>query len=247
MKENYIIYNKSCLKMSNLKDHSIKLVFTSPPYWDLKDYEIKDQIGYKQTYNKYLEDLNKVWKECFRVLDKDGVIAININSRTVQNQYYPIHIDFYEQLKKIGFKNFKMYIWHKSSGVPTQKNKLTDRFEYIIIASKGKLTLNKYYIYNDYKNNDLKNINSWHIVKNAGSILSKHPHPAFYPVALAERGINLFTKKGDTILDPFLGSGSTLFASYKTGRNCIGYEINPAYIKTTIETKPKDLKIKIIS
>ena len=246
MKANYIIYNKSCLRMSNIKDKSIKLIFTSPPYWDLKDYEIKNQIGYKQTYDKYLQDLKQIWQECFRALKTNGVIAININSRVVNNYYYPIHLDFYNQLKGIGFKNFKMNIWHKSSGVPTQSNKLTDRFEYIIIASKGKLIPNKDYIYSDYKNNKLKNINSWHIVKNAGSILSKHPHPAFFPVALAERGILLFTKKGDKVLDPFLGSGSTLFASYKNGRSCIGYEINPAYIKTTQEIKPNNLSIKVI-
>ena len=83
MKENYTIYNKSCLKMSNLKDHSVKLVFTSPPYWDLKDYEIKDQIGYKQTYDKYLDDLLKVWKECFRVLDKDGILIFKWNEAQI--------------------------------------------------------------------------------------------------------------------------------------------------------------------
>lgn len=246
MKENFIIYNKSCLKMSNVKSGSVKLVFTSPPYWDLKDYETKKQIGYKQTYNHYLDDLNTVWEECYRVLGTDGVIIININSRVVGGTYYPIHIDFYNQLKKIGFKNFKMDIWHKSSGVPTQSNKLTDRFEYVIVASKGKLSSNKDYSFNDYKNSDLKNINSWHIVKKAGSILSKHPHPAFFPVALAERGIMLFTKKGDTVLDPFLGSGSTLFAAYNTERSCIGYEINPVYIKTSINIKPKNLSIRVV-
>ncbi len=247
MKTKYIIYNKSSLKMKELKSCSVQLALTSPPYWDLKDYGTKKQIGYKQTYSDYLNDLARVWQECFRVLKINGVIIININSRTVKGQYYPIHLDFYSQLKKIGFVDFKLSIWHKSSGVPTRDNKLTDRFEYVIIASKGKLSQNLDYIYNDYINDKLSNINSWHIVKKAGSILSKHPHPAFFPIAFAERGIMLFTKKGDLVLDPFLGSGSTLFAAYKTDRNCIGYEINPVYINTTINMKPNDLQIDVIN
>lgn len=247
MRVNYKVYNKSCLKMSEVKNKSVKLVFTSPPYWDLKDYKIKNQIGYKQTYEKYLDDLYRVWSDCFRVLKNDGVIAININSRIAKNKYYPIHLDIYNQLKKIGFKHFEMYFWHKSSGVPNQKNKLTDRFEYIIVAYKqSNPKFNKDYNFNDYKNTNLNNINSWHIVKNAGSILSKHPHPAFFPVALVERGIKLFSQKGDVILDPFLGSGSTLFAAFSTDRRCIGYEINSDYIKTLKSIKPDKLEVKII-
>jgi len=229
------IFNKSCAAMSETKDSSIKLVFTSPPYWDLKDYRVKEQIGYKQKYIEYLIDIKSIWTECYRVLDKSGVLCININSRMVKGKYYPIHLDFYNQLKEIGFKDIDTSIWHKASGIPTGPNRLTDRFEYIIIAAKERIVLNNIR-YNDYKNRYLMNIKSWHIIKKAGSILSKHPHPAFYPVELVERGIKLFTKEGDVLLDPFLGSGSTLFAAFNLNRSCFGYEINPVYIKSIKET-----------
>ncbi len=231
--------------MAEVRSSSVKLIFTSPPYWDLKDYSIKGQIGHKQSYLNYLADMLLVWKEAARVIKKDGVLAININDRVDKGQYYPIHIDFERQVRNLGFKYTAMAIWHKASGVPTSAGKLTDRFEYIILASKSKIVYENFH-FNDYKNNKLGDINSWHIVKKAGSILAQHPHPAFFPAALVLRGIELFTRKNDLILDPFLGVANTMLAAFQSNRSCIGYEINPAYINTALETFSEKIKVKVV-
>lgn len=241
----YKVFNKNCQDMQYIETNSIKLIFTSPPYWDLKNYGTLEQIGYKQSYQDYLNDMEIVWKECFRVLKKDGIICVNINSRTINGKYYPIHLDFQKQLSKIGFRSFDMAIWHKASGIPAQHNKLTDRFEYVIIAGKEDIRYCQNRIL-DYKNNDLEDINSWHIIKKAGNIISKNPHPAFYPTALVERGIDLFTQEGDTILDPFLGIGSSMVAAFNKKRNCYGFEVNSEYIKTFLKSAPKEMKIDVV-
>jgi modification methylase len=241
------IYNSSSKNMRKIKKDSVDLIFTSPPYWDLKDYSNSDQIGHKQSYIDYLIDMNIVWKECQRVLKEDGIICININDRYVKRIYYPIHIDFYNQLKNLRLKFFDMYLWHKASGVPAGKQRLTDRMEYIIVASSKKIKHKKLKL-KKYKNIDLTDNKSWHIIKKAGSILSSHPHPAFFPPQLVELGILQFTNPKDTVLDPFLGVGNTLIAAQNLGRNSIGFEINNAYINTIIETVDKETKkvIKII-
>ncbi len=239
------IYNKSSKKMSGINKGSIDFIFTSPPYWDLKDYLNSEQIGYKQSYTDYLSDMLTVWTECFRVLKQDGVICININDRFVKGKYYPIHLDFYNQLKSIGFKFFDMYIWHKASGVPAGKNKLTDRLEYIIVASGKKIKYKDFKKIDRYKNDNLISSKSWHVVKKAGSIISSHPHPAFFPSELVELGILQFTKPNETVLDPFLGVGNTLIASEKLGRKSVGFEINNQYIKTTLSVVDDATKKKI--
>ena len=241
----YEIYNSSCQFMNMIKDNSVKLVFTSPPYRDLKDYHNDWQIWYKQTYQDYLNDMKIVFSECYRVLDKENwVFCINIHSRVVNNKYYPIHIDFYRILKAIWFNFFDCFIWHKASWIPAPANKFSDRFEYVIIASMKEIS----YKWNKsewYLSDELNAIKSWHVKKKAGSLLSTQPHPAYFPIWLPEKAISLYTEEWDLVLDPFMWIWSTLFAALNLKRSCVWFEINPDYINTIDMTTPMQFKGKI--
>lgn len=240
----HIIYIKSSENMSNVPNKSIQTIVTSPPYWDLKNYKHQNQIGYNESYELYLNRINLVWLECYRVLKDNGSIFININYRRFNNSIFRIHDDFIKQLVKIGFIFQEKFIWHKPSGIPTSLPRLADRYEYILHFSKqNNFYINKFFVYNDYKNNlDADYYNSWRIVKKAGSVGKQFEHPAIYPIELAQRAIELTTKTNDSVLDPFLGSGSTTIAAIKSERNSIGFELNDNY-KELIEFRiQKEIK-----
>lgn len=230
------IYFKSCEDMSEIENESIQLMVTSPPYWKLKDYLVSNQIGYNERYYKYISRLLRVWNEVFRIVKKDGISIININTKLGRfNQKSPnksliqIQNDFIKQMESLGFILKDILIWHKSSGIPS-KNNFSDHFEYFLIFSKNNLfKLNKEVEnYFDYKLNLINYpVNIWNINKKAGNLARKHmTHPAIFPVEFIERLIKIFTSEGDVVLDPFIGSGTTLIASILNNRNCVGYELN---------------------
>lgn len=241
----YKIFFSNCEFMSKLENESIKLMITSPPYWNLKDYEINNQIGYKEDYETYLNRLFNVWKETFRVLTKDGVAIININTKSYNKKLVLIPFDFIQQMKKIGFKLRDVHYWHKSSGIP-RVNNLGDHFEYFLIFTKSDDYLVNDFVFFDYKSNfKVSRINIWNINKKFGSVGKKYMvHPAIFPVEYIERMIKIFTNERDTVLDPFLGSGTTLIASIKTNRFCIGFELNKEGYLPLIQDRLRDYKIE---
>ncbi len=217
--------------MGNIKNGTVKLVVTSPPYWDLKDYFKEDQIG-KEDYKTYSERMYKVWNECYNKLQIDGSMWININVRVRNNE--PIYLPklFIEQCKKIGFKFKGILIWHKSSGIPTNAKNIVDRHEYVLIFTKSEANgIKSFYInkYDDYKNNKLNGGLIWNINRKAGSVGKKTIHPAIYPTELVNRIIDISTAENDIVLDPFLGSGTSLIAALNNNRNFIGYEFNEGF------------------
>jgi len=243
------VYFKTSEKMSEVESKTIQMVVTSPPYWDLKNYRVENQIGYDEDYEKYLGRLYKVWKECFRVLKDNGVTWININTKSYDKSLVLIPFDFIKQMKSIGFYFKDILIWHKSSGIPSQKN-LNDHFEYFLLFTKNKINFKNYNIFNnyfDYKLDKIVNyVPIWNINKKFGSVGKKFMiHPAIFPVEFIERLINIFTDKEDVILDPFLGSGTTLIAAIKNSRNCIGYELNKDDYKQLIISRLKNYKIPL--
>ena len=216
--------------MSKIPDNSISVVVTSPPYWDLKDYFKEGQIG-QEPYNVYLNRLNRVWAECFKKLNHTGSLWININIRTKNGKVILIPKDFIIQCKKIGFHYKGILIWHKSSGIPTHDKNIVDRHEYVLVFSKSpKLRLNNSITsYHDYKNEDIIGGVFWNINRKAGSVGKHFIHPAIYPNDLVARIVKATTDENETVLDPFLGSGTTLVTSILEGRNCIGYEYNEGF------------------
>ena len=213
--------------MSKIKNNTVKFMITSPPYWDLKNYEAENQIGFKEDYNIYLERLKRVWLETYSVLSKDGIAIININTKSYHKKLKLIPNDIIKQMKEIGYKFRDIHYWHKSSAIPASKN-FGDHYEYFLIFSKSnKFTFNSK-DYFDYKHPHTQtSINIWNINKKFGSIGKKYMiHPAVFAEEYIIRMIKLFTNENDKVLDPFLGSGTTLIASYKTNRICFGFELN---------------------
>lgn len=216
--------------MSMIPDGTVDVVVTSPPYWDLKDYFKKGQIG-QESYKEYLSRLYKVWKGCYDKLSPNGTFWLNINIRVKNNKVILIPRDFVKQCKEIGFNYKGILIWHKSSGIPTHDKNIVDRHEYVLVFSKSpKLALNKAILsYKDYCNKDMNGGLFWNINRKAGSVGKHYIHPAIYPNELVARIVKCASSTGDIILDPFLGSGTTLIASVLESRSCYGFEYNEGF------------------
>ena len=228
--------------MRLITDASVSVVVTSPPYWDLKDYFKKGQIG-QESYSTYLARMESVWKQCFSKLTSDGSMWVNINIRRHDKKVILIPRDIICSCKKIGFHYKGIIIWHKSSGIPTHAKNLVDRHEYILVFSKSEIlhiNNNLMNSFADYKNSRMNGGAIWNINRKAGSVGKHFIHPAIYPNGLVERIVSVSTNEGQLVLDPFLGSGTTLIASEKCNRRCVGYEFNEGFkelIQSRIEAE----------
>ena len=254
MDQNIRLFCKDSKNMDELKSGEINLVITSPPYFDLKNYNKKNnhqnQIGDSITYADYLNDLNAVWKECIRTLSPDGKICINImpiflagnETKFKRRVTKTVITDIENYMYSTGEMYLhSLYIWDKRKIVrfssfgsyPYPPNIFsTMPYEWIIVfAKEGKRKINK-------ENKKLSKISvedwqNWAI----NSIWEMQPesskrvgHPAPFPLELPMRLIKLYSFVGDVVLDPFVGSGTTLIAAHKLNRKSVGYDVNPEYI-----------------
>lgn len=222
---------KSSETMRDVKNNTIKSIITSPPYWNLKDYFKKGQIG-QEDYKTYIKRTKKVWKECYKKLTIDGTLWININLRVNMGKLIPIPKDFIDSCKEIGFYYKGIFIWHKSSGIPTSSKNIGDHYEFLLLFTKCEkylININQLLAFNDYKNSFINNGCIWNINRKAGSVGKKTIHPAIYPNELVNRLIKISTVVNDIILDPFLGSGTTVISALNLNRNCIGFEYNEGF------------------
>ncbi len=245
------IFFKNSTDMSEIPSSSVNLIVTSPPYWTLKDYENEDQIGLgSSSYEYYLSELNKVWKECIRVLAPDGKICINIMpflltgkaARFKRRETRLVLGDierFMDSTKEM--YQFGLYIWDKRKiarfssfgSYPYPPNLFsTYPYEWITVFSKqgkrpkvakeikekSKLTTKEW---QDWA------INSIWEMQPASAKREKHPAP--FPDEMPKRLIKLHSFYGDTVLDPFLGTGTTAKVALELGRKAIGYELNKEY------------------
>lgn len=254
------IYYKDSRDMSEVKSGSVQLIVTSPPYGDLKDYNTDDQIGLNQSYNNYIKNLNQVWKECIRTLGPDGKLCINIMplfesgnatqfkrrvTRTVitdienymnsTNEMYLHSLFIWDKRKIARFSSFGSYPY------PTNIFS-TFPYEWIIVfAKKGKRPP----VDNEIKEKSKLTQKEWAdwAINSLWEIqpakAKSEGHPAPFPKELPYRLIKLFSFWGDTVLDPFIGTGTTAKVALELGRNAIGYEINEEY-KTLIDAKLRD-------
>ena len=237
-------------KMIELKDDSIDLVVTSPPYWHIKDYSVDGQIGYGQSLHEYLKDLYRVWKECHRILKPGRRLCINIGDQFARSIIYgrykviPLHAEFIAQCEDIGFDCMGSIIWQKKTTMnttgganvmgsyPYPPNGMVEiDYEFILIfkkpgrspkvptdvKEKSRLTKEEWkeYFYGHWYFGGAKQIE----------------HEAMFPEELPKRIIKMYTFVGDTVLDPFLGSGTTVKAALSMNRNAIGYEINGSFLE----------------
>lgn len=245
-------------RMEELKDESVHLIITSPPYWQLKDYGNGSQIGFNDSYEDYINNLNLVWKECYRVLHKGCRLCVNIGDQFARSVYYgrykiiPIREEIIKFCEMIGFDYMGAIIWQKVTtcnttggatimgSFPYPRNGIIKLdYEFILIfkklgdppkvsreiKEKSKLTLEEW---NEYF------YGHWNF---AGERQDRHL--AMFPEELPKRLIKMFSFVGDTVLDPFLGSGTTCLAAKNLSRNSVGYEINQEFL-TIIKEKVKE-------
>lgn len=228
--------------MKELPDNSVHLMVTSPPYNVGKDYDTDLNL------EEYLTLLKKIFTEVRRVLVTGGRACINI-ANLGRKPYLPLHAHIIQIMSELGFLMRGEIIWDKSSSAGTStawgswqsaKNPtLRDVHEYILIFSKGN--------YSRLKEDKQDTIEKKEFMDFTKSIWTfpaasarKIGHPAPFPEELPRRLIELYSFKGDIILDPFMGSGQTALAALKIKRNYIGYEINKEYCKLA-EKRIKEL------
>lgn len=235
--------------MKEVSDESVHLVITSPPYWQLKDYGNIRQIGFNDNYEEYINNLNLVWNECHRVLHKGCRLCINIGDQFARSVYYgrykviPIRTEVIKFCETVGFDYLGAIIWqkvttcHTTGGAtvmgsfPYPRNGILKLdYEFILIFKKyGKSPR----VNRDIKEQSKLTKDEWNQYFTGhwnfpGEKQDKHL--AMFPKELPRRLIKMFSFVGDTVLDPFLGSGTTSLAAKNTNRNSTGYEINDDFI-----------------
>lgn len=235
--------------MAELEDKSVHLAITSPPYWQLKDYGTDNQIGFHDTYENYINNLNLVWKECYRVLHNGCRLCVNIGDQFARAVYYgrykviPIRQEIIKFCENIGFDYMGAIIWQKvttsnttGGGVqmgsyPYPRNGILKLdYEFILVFKKlgdaPKPT-------KEQKELSKMTAEEWNTFF-AGhwnfSGAKQSNHIAMYPEELPRRLIKMFSFIGETVLDPFAGSGTTSLAAKNLDRNSVGFEINPEFI-----------------
>ncbi len=258
--------------MDALDDESVHLVVTSPPYWQLKDYGPKQQIGYNDSYQDYINNLNLVWNECYRVLHKGCRLCINIGDQFARSVYYgrykiiPIRTEIIKFCETIGFDYMGAIIWQKVTtcnttggatimgSFPYPRNGIVKLdYEFILLFRKlgNPPTVSKQIKEKSKLSRSEWNEYFWGHWNFSGEKQNKHL--AAFPEELPKRLIKMFSFVGDTVLDPFLGSGTTSVAALKLSRNSAGYEIDERCLPTikerlsaSIGIFDKDAKVDII-
>lgn len=244
------LYRADARSLSFIPDGSVHLVVTSPPYWKLKRYnDSEGQLGHMQDYEDFLTQLNKVWAECFRILVPGGRVVCVVGdvclSRKAHGRHVvvPLHADICVACRKLGFDNLNPIIWHKISnaafeantsskflGKPYEPNAIVKNdIEFILMQRKPGGYRQPTEEQRRLSMIPKSEFNEWFRQIWTITGASTRNHPAPYPLELATRLVRMFSFHGDTVLDPFCGSGTTMVAALNWNRNSIGTEIDPAY------------------
>lgn len=246
------LINGDARELAFLDDASVHLVVTSPPYWNLKRYnENPDQLGHIQDYEAFLFELEKVWRHVYRILVPGGRLVCVVGDVCVARRnfgrhlVFPLHADICVICRRIGFDNLNPIIWHKIAnasyevengskflGKPYEPNAIIKNdMEFILMQRKPggyRKPTNKQ---RDASRIEKETFDRWfQQIWTITGASTKH-HPAPYPLELATRLVQMFSFTEDTVLDPFCGSGTTMVAALRSGRNSIGIEIDPDYCR----------------
>ena len=254
--------------LSFLKDQSVHLVVTSPPYWILKQYAVNErQLGAIDDYDEFLAELDKVWAECARVLAPGGRICCVVGDvciprkRDGRHRIMPLHADIMVRARRLGLDSLTPILWFKIAngameargngagfyGKPYQPGAIVKNdFEYILFLRKGGTYRSPSAMQKALSilsKEEMKNWlrTSWSDIKGEST---RKGHPAPYPVELAERLVRLFSFAGDVVLDPFAGRGSTAVAAIYSGRNSISIDVEPEYVELAQECMSQALLLR---
>ncbi|MEI0530636.1 DNA methyltransferase [Brachyspira pilosicoli] len=254
--------------LSKIKDKSVQLIITSPPYWQLKDYGSENQIGFNDSYEEYINNLNLVWKECYRILSDGCRLCINIGDQFARSVYYgrykviPIRTEIIRFCEALGMDYMGAIIWQKNTTMNTsgggsvmgsfpypRNGILKIDYEFILIFKKlgnaPKPT-------KEQKEESVLSKEEWNTYFASHWTFGgakQNEHIAMFPEELPRRLIKMFSFVNETVFDPFAGSGTTLLAAKNLGRNSIGYEINKDFIpiiKNKLNVEQNDLNNKFI-
>ncbi len=253
-----------------VSDESVHLALTSPPYWTLKEYPKREgQLGMIQDYEVFLDAIDAVWREAYRALVSGGRLVIVVGDvclprrRFGRHVVFPLHASIQERCRRIGFDNLAPIIWHKIANAQLE-------------VENGSRFLGKPYEPNGIVKNDIEYIlfqrkpggyrqpsvearilslipeglqREWfQQIWSIGGSSTRH-HPAPFALTLAERLVRMFSFVGDTVLDPFMGTGTTNLAAANWGRNSIGVDIEPAYVRMArerIDGRTRELKLALV-
>ncbi len=259
------LHRRDARDLGFLAPGSIHLVLTSPPYWTLKDYRSTEgQMGEIEDYEEFLNALDQVWRACFhalvpggRLICVVGDVCLSRRKNKGEHLVMPLHASIQEHCRRLGYNNLAPIIWHKIAnavyeasgngggflGKPYEPNSvIKNDIEFILMERKP----------GGYRSPDLstrilsvipaERHRVWfqQIWTGLTGASTKH-HPAPYPLELAERLIRMFSFVGDTVLDPFVGTGTTMVAAAKWGRNSIGVEVDPHYQEMAVKRIERDL------
>lgn len=258
----HTLYHADARNLNFIPDASVHLVLTSPPYFNLKEYRRgQNQLGIMDDYQGFVDELEKVWKECYRILVPGGRVVCVVGDVCLSRRKYgkhvvmPLHSDIAVSCRKIGFDNLNPILWHKISNAAFEANKnssilgkpyepnaiIKNDMEYILMERKPggyrKPTMQQ----RELSRIPKEEFQEWfsQIWEMPGASTRKG-HPAPFPLELANRLVKMFSFVGDTVVDPFCGSGTTMVAASNTGRNSIGIETEAYYCEYIIRRMQKN-------
>lgn len=259
-----IVHNEDARKLSKIIPPGIKIMstITSPPYYDMKDYGSKNQVGHGQSYQLYLEDLKSIFKSIFDITNDDGTLWIIIDTFKRNNQVVTLPFDLSNKLKETGWLLQDVIIWKKDKTVPWSNNGFMQRkFEYILFFSKSVNYKSKK---DDVRVFDTSQLKKWWVkyperynpkgkaldevwefpIPTQGSWGEEYiRHFCPLPKEMVATMIQISSDENDIILDPFAGSGTVLSQSAYMNRNYIGFELNNSYIDMFKKYIKKTFKI----
>jgi site-specific DNA-methyltransferase (adenine-specific) len=241
--------------LSWIESGSVHLVVTSPPYWTLKEYEPNaDQLGAVEEYEAFLAELDRVWTECARVLVPGGRVCCVVGDvclprkRAGRHHVMPLHADIMVRTRRLGLDTLTPILWHKVAngateaegngagfyGKPYQPGAvIKNDIEYVLFLRKGGEYRSPSPLQRALSMLNREEMQGW--MRSTWTDIpgksTRKGHPAPYPVELAERLVRMFSFAGDTVLDPFAGTGSTALAALNAGRNSLSVEIEPKYLE----------------
>lgn len=248
----YTIHCGDAREINWIPEQSVHLVVTSPPYWTLKQYPPNaDQLGLIEDYERFHDELDQVWRHCFRVLVPGGRVVCVVGDvclsrrRHGRHSVMPMHADIVVRARRIGFDNLSPIFWYKIAnasyevengssflGKPYEPNAIIKNdVEFILMLRKPGGYRQPTEEQRQASRLTKEEHQEWfQQVWNLNGESTKY-HPAPYPEELAYRLVRMFSFASDTVLDPFMGTGTTLLAAARCGRNGIGVEVEPSYAK----------------